>query len=141
LSGTGGRFWPFLATPPAPGICGEREKKILSERGGDGRFSATKQSVTLCAVAPPPESPPSFALIGAHSLVLHRTYSHLDANQPYLLLSLSTVIIIIIIIIIVIIIFVVMVMPVTMCSFCFVFLYFHGWRHLARKDAVGKKDI
>lgn len=96
---------------PFPGTTRVRVAKKMSRKEGRSGASATKQSVTLCAVVHPVHSysrlsislSPPFPLSNwcPHSCVS----PHLPAlklHQPYLLLSLSMIIIIIIVIIVVI---------------------------------------
>lgn len=96
---------------PFPGTTHVRVAKKMSRKEGRSGASATKQSVTLCAVVHPVHSysrlsislSPPFPLSNwcPHSCVS----PHLPAlklHQPYLLLSLSMIIIIIIVIIVVI---------------------------------------
>lgn len=63
----------------------EAQRKC-KEKDGQSGDSATKQSVTLCAVVPlslsSPVSPLFFSLIEAHSLVFHHTYPHLNFTNP-----------------------------------------------------------
>lgn len=75
---------PFLAPS-----C-TRVARKMSRKEGQSEDSATKQSVTLCVVVLPFHSPslhltlsPFFlSLIGAHSLVFHHTYPHLNFTNP-----------------------------------------------------------
>lgn len=104
-SGTRDSEKPFLAWPASV-----RRLKKCQEKEGQSGDSATKQSVTLCAVVHPfHASSPSHSLPPFFPLSNWCPQScvspHLPAlklHQPYLLLSLSMIIIIIIVIIVVI---------------------------------------
>lgn len=93
---------PFLA--PAR-VCVVRK---MSRKEGQSGDSATKQSVTLCAVVhpfhspSPSHSPPFFLSNWCPRSCVSPHLPALKLHQPYLLLSLSMIIIIIIVIIVVI---------------------------------------
>lgn len=121
---------PFLAPPRVHAV------RKMSRKEGQSGDSATKQSVTLCAVVHPFHSssplsispPPS--LIGAHSLVFHHTYPHLNFTNPiycylypWLLLSLLLLLLL---------------LWLELLSSCAIFsFYFHGFKYWFSEQGGG----